>query len=413
VTVDVDRRFLDRLHGRIRARVVAGLRRVARALRSRGTGYPVLSNVNRAARGTGKRALLLYRLKAFLLDESDPRALRHHNLRRNRLMAAVLGELGYIVDVAKGRDARLTRPDRGYEVVVSDRVDLRGVFPQGATKILFATSANHILHNRNLRRRHERLAERRRPPVQIRRTFGEAMPYAARADAIAALGNEVTAGSWREVGARSVVAFNNHGFPDTEFVSPGKDFGTARRHFLYYAGQSQVQKGLDLLLEVFPRRPDLHLYVCSAFESEPDFCEAYRKELYETPNVHPVGWVQVNGPQFLELTRRCASIVHPSCSDGQASAVVQCMHAGLIPLVTRETGIDSEDVAVTLADDSLAEIEGALVDVARRPVAWHEEQSGRTRQVAEARYSEEAFRRRWRALLEELLAARPSGAPRR
>ena len=150
-----------------------------------------------------------------------------------------------------------------------------------------------------------------------------------------------------------------------------------------------MQKGLDLLLEVFPRLPDLHLWACGPFEREEEFCACYRRELYETPNIHPVGWVGVAEPQFAEIVRRCASVIHPTCSEGQPGSVVHCMHQGLIPLVTPEAGIDTEDFGVTLDSDDLGALERLIAEVAARPEAWHEERSRRTRAAAARVYDED------------------------
>ena len=87
-----------------------------------------------------------------------------------------------------------------------------------------------------------------------------------------AFGNEFATGTWREVFGGPIYSFNNYGFNGPEFPLDSKDFSAARRNFLFFASKSQVQKGLDLLLEIFPRHPDLHLYVCSEFEKEGDFC---------------------------------------------------------------------------------------------------------------------------------------------
>src|SRR5262249_32872612 len=189
--------------------------------------------------------------------------------------------------------------------------------------------------------------------IRGRRVYGERMPAVVSSHAIVGVGNRFTMGTWARTFDGPIHTFETHGVPSPESVIESKDFARARRNFLFFASGTQTQKGLDLLLEGFPRFPDLHLYVCSGFADEPDFCACYRRELFETANVHPVGWVSVNGPEFLELARICAYVIYPTCSDGQAGAVVQAMHAGLVPLVTPESGIDTEDFGVTLADDSL------------------------------------------------------------
>ena len=382
------------------------LKRELCALLRREPRYPVISNVNGADESTcGRSALLIYLTKPFLLAGTDPAFIRHQNFRQCTQIAAVLGEGGYIVDVMQKQDTRFV-PSRAYDLIISEKLDWKGLdsyFKETAVRAFLATSMNHIVHNRNLRRRHELLSARRPCHVQVRRVYPERMPAVATSDGLIGFGNEFTMSTWKEVFDGPTYPFNNYGFEETVVVSPNsKDFETARRHFLFFASRSQVQKGLDLLLEVFPKHPDLHLYVCSTFETESDFCACYHEELFETPSIHPIGFIGANSREFHELVRRCAYVIHPTCSEGQPGSVVQCMYSGLIPLVTREAGIDTEDFGVTFADDSLDEIERVVVDLAARPAKWHRERSIKTRRVAEGGYSERAFWSRWKEIIAEL-----------
>jgi len=375
--------------------------------------HPVIWNVNGAnERHCNKYALLVYLPRAFQMSPDDPAFLSHANLRRCRHIAADLGERGYIVDAMHKSDLRF-RPRRHYTLVISERLDWKKIasrFRANATHVFLASSMNHVTHNGNVRRRHARLSERGRSPVRVRRVYGENMPAVARSDALVAVGNAFTTGTWREAIEGPVYAFN--GFALRAGILPHdtpKDFIRTRRRFLFFASSSQMQKGLDLLLEIFPRHPELQLYVCSQFANEEDFCSAYRQELFETANVHPLGWTTVNSPEFMELLRTCAFVIHPTCSEGQAGSVVHCMHSGLIPLVTREAGIDTGDFGLTLSNDSIEEIERTVLDMSQRPPEWLRDRSAKTARSAAALYTEETFRKRWADIVTEVLARR-SGA---
>jgi glycosyltransferase involved in cell wall biosynthesis len=102
--------------------------------------------------------------------------------------------------------------------------------------------------------------------------------------------------------------------------------------------------------------PDHHLYVCGPLQKEKDFVRAYYKELYETTNIHAVGWVDVGGPEFKEIANKCVGLVYPSCSEAGGGSVIQCMHAGLIPIVSYESSVDVDDFGVTLKDNSITTI---------------------------------------------------------
>ena len=343
----------------------------------------------------------------------SPQFRLHQNRWRAVQIARLLGEFGFIVDVADLGDVRDHRfkPSRRYEVIVSVRSEdqcFESRMTRDALRVFLATTIAHTAHNRNVLRRHQMLWERRGRSIEHRRRYWEQLPFVESADAIIAVGNSSMLETWGEISPAKLYSFNNHGYDDTRFVFETRNFVNARKHFFFFASGSQIQKGLDLLLEIFPRHPELHLYVCSGFAGEPDFCECYKKELFETPNVHPVGWIEVNGPRFYELAEKCAFIISPTCSEGQPGCVVQCMWAGLIPVVTREANLDVEDFGVMLADDSLDEIERVILELAGMPEDWYRERSRAARKAAEERYSEVEFFRRWREIFREVLADRAS-----
>ena len=359
----------------------------------------LISNVNLVVESEyAKRALLIYIVRPFLKrDDSSG----HQNRRQSKQIVNLLDQSGYVVDVVDIKN-RTFRPDNVYDLVICNRV-IDTPLNNDAIRIYLATTLHHQAHNENLRKRHERLYKRRVCRLPLRRVYPERMPYVQKADAIVGFGNEFIMNSWRGAFNVPVYPFNNYGFKETEFVFDSKDFSTARRNFLFFASKSQMQKGLDLLLEIFPKYPHLHLYICSGYKREPDFCACYHKELFDTANIHPIGYVRVNGPEYNELVRKCAFVIAPSCSEGQSGSVVQCMHSGLIPLVTREAGLDTEDFGITFADDSLEEIERVIIEVSELPGSWHMERSVRTRKASEEKYSEDAFMDRWRNILAEIL----------
>jgi hypothetical protein len=122
--------------------------------------------------------------------------------------------------------------------------------------------------------------------------------------------------------------------------------------------------------------------VCCRSGDEPDSSTCYRKELYETPNVHPIGSIMVNSSEYRELIRRCAYVMQ---------------------VFTKEAGIDTEDFGIRFSDDSLEEIKAVVTPLPGLPENWHRRRSMRVREVAEEKYSEEAFMDRWRSILRDIL----------
>ena len=354
-----------------------------------------------------KRAILIYVPQAFSRTQDDPRPLAHQNRRRSWQMAECLDELGYVVDVVAASDKSF-RCSAPYDLLISNNAKLKFDVPRSddARSVFLGTTLYPDLHNANLRRRHDQLLARRGCQLKMQRVYGVNPSHLSLFDAAFCVGNETSAYSWRSGFSGPIFPFNNFGYRDTLYMGDVKDFDAARRHFLFFASGSQMQKGLDLLLEVFARHPELHLHVCSSFGNEPDFCAAYRKELYETPNVHPIGRIKVNGPEFYELLAKCGYVISASCSEGQSGAVVQCMYAGLIPLVTREVGLDTDDFGITFASDTLEEIESVVTRCADLPPDWLREHCQRTRAACEARHCEEVSMNRWREMLAAVVAPR-------
>jgi glycosyltransferase involved in cell wall biosynthesis len=374
-------------------------------------GYPVLRNVS--GDREKRSALLVYLVEPFVLRADDPRFLAHQNLKQCLQIASALGDAGFSVDVADMDDAKFF-PERTYDLVLSHRGDLPD--PKGmmldSVRVYLATGKNHKVHNRNVRARYEALAQRRGAVLDPLSLNREDLPFVRQADAIAGFGNGESVATWSDLANVPLYPFNNYGYASTRSTVESKDFAEARSHFLFFASRDQVAKGLDLLLEIFARHPGCHLYVCSAFKKEEAFVDCYQQELFHTPNIHAVGLVPVNGERFYELTRRCAHVIHPSCSDATPGSVVQCMHTGLIPIVTRECGMDLDGIGTVLSDDRLSAIEQAIVEAAAREKGWLEDQARKTRELAREKYSEDVFLRRWREIAHSLALLHKEGTRR-
>lgn len=366
-------------------------------------GYPVIYNANRVNETDyNKRALLVYLVKPFQLKDNDPRFLNHQNLKQCRQIASVLGEFGFVVDVADVKDERY-KISRHYDLIINHKINLKSNennFKKKPIKIYLSTGLNHVVHNRNMLKRYKRILQRRKCNLKFRQIHQENMPYVYCTDAIVGFGNDCTMGTWEEILNKPTYSFNNYGFKTTRYLLDPKDFMDARKNFLFFASGTQICKGLDLLLEIFPKHPDLNLYICSNFESEKDFCECYHNELYGTSNIHPIGRIRVNSEKFYDLIRKCAYVIVPSCSEGQPGSVVQCMYSGLIPIVTKESGIDTDGFGITLSNDNIEDIEKTILYLTELSEQWHKEHSIRTREIAEKKFSEGAFMNRWREIIE-------------
>jgi glycosyltransferase involved in cell wall biosynthesis len=152
----------------------------------------------------------------------------------------------------------------------------------------------------------------------------------------------------------------------------------------------QVHKGLDLLLEVFARKSNISLYVCSSFKFEKDFCDLFKHELFHLDNVKPIGFIDVMSAKFIEIAEVCTYSVLPSCSEANSSSVLTTMSAGLIPIVSRECGFEDDEVHY-FSDCTLETIELTLNEYAAKPPEWINSERERCLALVNSKYSEKAF----------------------
>ena len=195
-----------------------------------------------------------------------------------------------------------------------------------------------------------------------------------------------------------------------------KDFARSRKSFVYLGSWGFINKGLDLVLEAFAAAPDLHVWVCGPIDRRKDveFLREYRKELFHSPNIHPVGWTNVNSSDFDPLADRCGSLIFPSCTEGMSGSVLDAMARGLIPVVTPECGVDVSGFGLTINPGTVESVLKAIHAVAeaspddcrRMAVAAHRQ--------AITRYTLDAFSRNIeRAIgsVVEQFVARQTAAP--
>jgi glycosyltransferase involved in cell wall biosynthesis len=352
------------------------------------------------------RVLLSYIIDPFLLPPCAEPSYDHTHDWECREMARAWLEAGHAVDVIHWTNTRF-EPERPYDVLIDPRLNLERLGPllgPGCLKVLHAETAHHAFHNAAQRRRLAALAERRRVTLPPERLIEENRA-AEHADAVTVLGNEFTAGTYGFAGKPMfrVPISNPFPFPFPE----GRDLAAARRRFLWFGSGGLVHKGLDLVLEAFAGAPELELTVCGPIAREPAFERAYWRELYETPSIRTLGWVDVAEAAFREIARSHLGVVYPSCSEGGGGSVVTCMHAGLVPLVTREASVDvSPERGVVLDDPTVEGVRRAARALAARPPAELRELARAAWGFARERHTRERFAEAYRRTVGELLALR-------
>jgi glycosyltransferase involved in cell wall biosynthesis len=346
--------------------------------------------------------LLGYINEGFFLKPGQPVPHSHPTYWEAPEIARTFLELGYQVDVIDENNDRFT-PGKRYSLFVANRKPFDRIAPmlnRDCVKILHIDSAHWLFHDSAGYRRLQALQQRKGLVLRLRRSI---QPNFAieQADYATVLGNSFTIGTYQ---------YANKPFYRLPVASPvlypwmgDKDFVQSRRRFLWFGSGGLVHKGLDLVLDAFADMPDCQLTVCGPITAEQDFTNAYHKELYQTPNIRTLDWIDIASPEFLEVAKTCIALVYPSCSEGQSSSVVICLHAGLIPIISYESGVDVAGFGTILRESSIEELKVAVRTIASLP---GEELARRSRlawEYARATHTREAFAQEYRKIISTII----------
>jgi glycosyltransferase involved in cell wall biosynthesis len=344
-------------------------------------------------------ALLSYLTGPFI----QPRSARHFSNRWEcRQMAQTFLDLGIAVDVIDWHDERFV-PRREYRFLVDIGCNMPRLAPlvgNNCVKLMHATGKHWLFQNSAELQRLRDLLLRRGVALEPRRQVPTGCAVEL-ADCITVLGNQSTAETFHYAGkpVYRIPLSSAAEFPWDET----KDFDRVGRRFLWLGSGGMVHKGLDLVLEAFAGMPELELVVCGPVDGEPDFQQLYHRELYETPNIHTRGWVDVTAPEFGGILRDVVGLVYPSCSEGSAGAVIVGLHGGLIPIVSRETGVDVNEFGVELPRNTIEEIRIAARSLSARGATQLRQLSRAAWRRAREYFSRERFAEAFRNVVLEWL----------
>lgn len=352
-------------------------------------------NTNNSYNGN---VLISYRTEPFLPGFEQAEMNSHTNYWESLKMAETFLELEYCVDLIDFRNTSFI-PQKKYSIFIGARTNFERIsqlLNKDCIKIVHLDTAHWIYNNYASYKRCLDLQERKKVTVRSARIVEEnlAIEYA---DYATILGNLFTIGTYSFAGKPiyrlPVPTCKLYPWPEE------KNFETARKAFLWFGSGGLVHKGLDIVLDVFVENPDLNLVVCGPIEKENDFARAFYKQLYETPNIQSLGWIDVGSSEFVELANRCVGLIYPSCSEGQAGAVVTCLQAGLIPIISYQSGVDVGDFGLILNECSIQEVGEALRKVSALPKEELKGMAYKAWEYARTKHSRENYAKEFRTVV--------------
>lgn len=346
----------------------------------------IVENVNKT--GYAKNCLLKYITGPFLQPAQD--RPWHQNLWQVSILARLIGEWGYNVDAIDWFADQLDFT-KDYDLVVDISPHNRQLYKSNLRpdyrELLYATGSFPPWQYRQEELRLDALFERRGVKLKPQTKQEYRYPHPNHFDHLLLIGNQHTLKTFGNVEESKVSLLKNNGY----IVRPDLDFSLkSPRNFLFLASQPQVLKGLDLLLEVFSRNPKVTLYICSLFNREPDFCALYEQELFHCENIKPIGFLDTASPVFSEIVKHCSYMILPSCSEGISGSALTAMSSGLIPILSRECGLN-DDEGQFLEDCSIGCIAETVDRLSSMPNDWIRKESIQSLKVIRERYSPSAY----------------------
>jgi hypothetical protein len=346
--------------------------------------------------------LLSYRTGDFLLGAPHSFPNDHELYWECYQIASTFLDRGYRVDVIDWLDDQFV-PAKKYAFFIDIYLNLERIgklLNDDCVKILHIVRAHWMYHNRAEYKRLFALRERKGAVLKPRRQMGTS--YAIEnADYATILGNGFALSTYdyaqKPIHSLPIATYATYPWPED------KDFEDCKRSFLWFGSDGLVHKGLDLILDVFKEMPDYNLTVCGPISKEEDFIQVYQEELYETPNIHVHGWVDVNSHEFTDIAGSCIALLFPSCSEGQSAAVVNCMHVGLLPIVSRQSGFDVQDFGITLENCSIEEIKDAIRLVSNLPTEKLKEMARNTWEYARIHHTQERFTEKYNQVIDNII----------
>lgn len=342
-------------------------------------------------------ALVSYMTSPFLGADDG----RHTNVWECHEIVSILLEMGYDVDIIDW-DNQTFIPKKKYSVYLDIFSNLERLAPYltTTTKIFHITGAHWQFMNHAEYTRLLELKNRRGIALKPNRSVRPGLNIEF-ADCGASLGNDFTIDTYAyaKKPITRIPISTTHTYRSPE----NKDFEAIKKNFIWLGGSGMVHKGLDLVLEAFAAMPDYRLTVIGPIEKEPEFVAAYHKELYETSNITLAGWLDLGSAEFDKIRNKSVGVIYPSCSEGGGGSVITAMHAGLIPIVTRESSVDTHDFGVTLPDSAIESIKESVIDLSSQSAAILKEKAIATWKYANATHTRESFAKAYRMFLAETL----------
>ncbi len=347
-----------------------------------------------------KRVLLSYITAP--LETSQSAWSRHVTISVCAQIIRCLLNMGFVVDVAHCRD------QQNKEAMLAKEYDVIFGFGhpyyeaslkwKNVPKIIYLTESHpdFLLTQETVRLQYFESRHQKKLPLARAGAYYK-NEHIAIADYGILVGNQVTAKTYAHAFAPNrLFPLTTMGAVNPNYTPQPRDCKITRKNFLWFGSFGAVHKGLDILFDVFEKTPEYHLYICGL--------DSYERPYFTNfgTNVHLMDFVWINSQAFVDLMNQCSFVIFPSCAEGMSTSVLTCMNHGLIPLISRETGIDLPEIGMYLEDYKTTYIQSVVDLWANMPPDRLQTEHQRVFEYARSYFTIHAYAKRLQAVLAQV-----------
>lgn len=353
--------------------------------------------------------LISYLVSPFTLAPWESHTDPHTSYWECKEIARQFMEKGYDVDIIDAKNNTFI-PQKDYRFCIdiqNNLTRLAPLLPTNCVKIMHIVSSYTGFQNAAENSRLNDLENRRGVRLKARRIelVNDNPKYA---DFLEGFGNKTVFNTY-SIYNKNI--FKISGSVSCELPFPEmKDFGKASKNILWFGGGGAVHKGLDIVLEawnILPKEYQLHIIGPVGYED--DFIAEYKKEL-SMPNIKLYGRPRMNkgimmlgDDSFENIAGKCSMILYPSCSEGQSGSVLQAMHAGLIPVISPQTGIYEDSPCILIENSTPESLCKLVIELSNKPVDELKSMSFNIWKYARSHYTKKTFENSYASFISDIL----------
>lgn len=317
-----------------------------------------------------KCVLIVYLTSAFNKKEN----ISHSNMTECRTFAEIFKEMGYNIDVINLNSTRKIK--KQYDVILGMDVALEKSFfnKKNSTKhIFYATGACPIYSNMiSTKKARDFYYKNKTLPLDSIRKIEYTQDFQIfLSDAVIVLGNNFVKNTYLQYDDEKQRYKNLDAFY-FDIINPDilkKDFGKARKNFIWFGSLGALHKGLDIVIDYFLGHSEYNLYICGLNASEKKFLDFYIGKINNSNNIHLCGFLKIGSVQFNDLVNNCAFALYPSLSEGGSPALLNIIaNGGIIPIHSKQAGIDfDKEISFELEENTSIAIEKVISEIEMIP----------------------------------------------